>query len=78
MYPKQIKPSLRLIFYAEYVPCIQVSVHYTGKLKKNGKIFDSNVGRAPFKFRLGMLKLNTKYCLCAISSCLLNCVYLVF
>ncbi|OMO85875.1 hypothetical protein CCACVL1_09947 [Corchorus capsularis] len=32
----------------------QVSVHYIGKLKKNGKIFDSNVGRAPFKFRLGI------------------------
>ncbi|XWS50666.1 hypothetical protein CRYUN_Cryun12cG0105800 [Craigia yunnanensis] len=32
----------------------QVSVHYIGKLKKNGKIFDSNVGRAPFKFRLGV------------------------
>ncbi|KAK8686641.1 hypothetical protein V6N13_125664 [Hibiscus sabdariffa] len=32
----------------------QVSVHYIGKLQKNGKIFDSNVGRAPFKFRLGV------------------------
>ncbi|GLT49265.1 hypothetical protein SLA2020_228340 [Shorea laevis] len=32
----------------------QVSVHYIGRLKKNGKIFDSNVGRAPFKFRLGV------------------------
>ncbi|XP_022738259.1 peptidyl-prolyl cis-trans isomerase FKBP53 [Durio zibethinus] len=32
----------------------QVSVHYIGKLKQNGKIFDSNVGRAPFKFRLGV------------------------
>ncbi|XWS48351.1 hypothetical protein CRYUN_Cryun13aG0068500 [Craigia yunnanensis] len=32
----------------------QVSVHYIGKLKKNGKIFDSNVGGAPFKFRLGV------------------------
>ncbi|PPD68857.1 hypothetical protein GOBAR_DD34262 [Gossypium barbadense] len=31
-----------------------VSVHYIGKLQKNGKIFDSNVGRAPFKFRLGV------------------------
>ncbi|KAK4837459.1 hypothetical protein QYF36_005682 [Acer negundo] len=35
-------------------PGKQVSVHYIGKLKKNGKIFDSNVGRAPFKFRLGI------------------------
>ncbi|KAL2454925.1 Peptidylprolyl isomerase [Abeliophyllum distichum] len=31
----------------------KVSVHYIGKLKKNGKIFDSNIGRAPFQFRLG-------------------------
>ncbi|KAG8638484.1 hypothetical protein MANES_14G033300v8 [Manihot esculenta] len=36
-------------------PGCQVSVHYIGKLKKNDKIFDSNVGRAPFKFRLGTL-----------------------
>lgn len=35
-------------------PGKKVSVHYIGKLKKNGKIFDSNVGRAPFKFRLGV------------------------
>uniref|UniRef100_A0A2N9FNC3 peptidylprolyl isomerase n=1 Tax=Fagus sylvatica TaxID=28930 RepID=A0A2N9FNC3_FAGSY len=35
-------------------PGKQVSVHYIGKLKSNGKIFDSNVGRAPFKFRLGI------------------------
>ncbi|KAG5234469.1 peptidyl-prolyl cis-trans isomerase FKBP [Salix suchowensis] len=34
-------------------PGSQVNVHYIGKLK-NGKIFDSNVGRAPFKFRLGV------------------------
>ncbi|KAF8412370.1 hypothetical protein HHK36_000334 [Tetracentron sinense] len=32
----------------------KVSVHYIGKLKKNGQIFDSNIGRAPFKFRLGV------------------------
>ncbi|KAE9596501.1 hypothetical protein Lal_00007276 [Lupinus albus] len=32
----------------------KVSVKYIGKLKKDGKIFDSNVGRAPFKFRLGV------------------------
>ncbi|KAF7813308.1 peptidyl-prolyl cis-trans isomerase FKBP53 [Senna tora] len=35
-------------------PGKQVSVKYIGKLQKNGKIFDSNVGRAPFKFRLGV------------------------
>ncbi|KZV46739.1 hypothetical protein F511_09966 [Dorcoceras hygrometricum] len=34
-------------------PGEKVSVHYVGKLK-NGKIFDSNIGRAPFKFRLGI------------------------
>lgn len=32
---------------------MQVSVRYIGKLQKNGKIFDSNIGKAPFKFRLG-------------------------
>ncbi|KAE8729921.1 Peptidyl-prolyl cis-trans isomerase FKBP15-3 [Hibiscus syriacus] len=32
----------------------QVSVHYIGKLQKNGKFFYSNVGRVPFKFRLGV------------------------
>ncbi|KAJ8752979.1 hypothetical protein K2173_008714 [Erythroxylum novogranatense] len=35
-------------------PGSQVSVCYIGKLRKNGEIFDSNVGRAPFKFRLGV------------------------
>lgn len=35
-------------------PGKNVSVHYIGKLKKNGEIFDSNIGRAPFKFRLGV------------------------
>ncbi|KAL3524187.1 hypothetical protein ACH5RR_017021 [Cinchona calisaya] len=35
-------------------PGKKVSVHYIGKLKKDGKIFDSNIGRAPFKFRLGI------------------------
>lgn len=38
---------------------MQVSVHYVGKLKKNGKIFDSNIGRAPFKFRLGTVSVTT-------------------
>ncbi|RAL51377.1 hypothetical protein DM860_010879 [Cuscuta australis] len=32
----------------------KVKVHYIGKLQKNGKIFDSNVGKAPFQFRLGI------------------------
>ncbi|KAG9145411.1 hypothetical protein Leryth_022910 [Lithospermum erythrorhizon] len=32
----------------------KVSVRYIGKLKQNGKIFDSNIGKAPFKFRLGV------------------------
>ncbi|XP_019424030.1 PREDICTED: peptidyl-prolyl cis-trans isomerase FKBP53 [Lupinus angustifolius] len=35
-------------------PGKKVSVKYIGKLRKDGKIFDSNVGRAPFKFRLGV------------------------
>ncbi|KAK7406020.1 hypothetical protein VNO78_07634 [Psophocarpus tetragonolobus] len=35
-------------------PGKKVSVQYIGKLQKDGKIFDSNVGRAPFKFRLGV------------------------
>ncbi|CAN1842665.1 Peptidyl-prolyl cis-trans isomerase FKBP53 [Linum perenne] len=34
-------------------PGSQVSVRYIGKLQKNGKIFDSNVGKSPFKFKLG-------------------------
>jgi hypothetical protein len=33
---------------------VQVSMHYIGKLKSNGKIFDSNVGKKPFDFRLGV------------------------
>ncbi|KAL7146473.1 hypothetical protein ABFS83_06G043300 [Erythranthe nasuta] len=32
----------------------KVGVRYIGKLKKNGKIFDSNIGKSPFKFRLGI------------------------
>ncbi|KAH9322265.1 hypothetical protein KI387_016904, partial [Taxus chinensis] len=35
-------------------PGSKVSVYYTGKLKKNGKLFDSNIGRKPFQFRLGV------------------------
>ncbi|KAG1334270.1 peptidyl-prolyl cis-trans isomerase FKBP53 [Cocos nucifera] len=34
-------------------PGCKVSVNYIGKFK-NGKIFDSNVGQKPFKFRLGI------------------------
>ncbi|CAL9111216.1 unnamed protein product [Musa textilis] len=34
-------------------PGSRVSVNYIGKLN-NGKIFDSNVGKRPFKFRLGV------------------------
>lgn len=29
-------------------------VHYTGRLEKGGKVFDSSVGRGSFKFRVGM------------------------
>ncbi|KAD4584146.1 hypothetical protein E3N88_21747 [Mikania micrantha] len=35
-------------------PGKKISMRYIGKLKKNGKIFDSNIGKAPFKFRLGV------------------------
>ncbi|XP_076919086.1 peptidyl-prolyl cis-trans isomerase FKBP53-like [Bidens hawaiensis] len=35
-------------------PGKKISMRYIGKLKKNGKIFDSNIGQAPFKFRLGV------------------------
>ncbi|XP_031499742.1 peptidyl-prolyl cis-trans isomerase FKBP53-like [Nymphaea colorata] len=35
-------------------PGMKVSVHYIGKLKKNGSIIDSSVGRKPFKFCLGI------------------------
>ena len=31
----------------------QISIHYTGKLKENGEVFESNAGQDPFKFRLG-------------------------
>ncbi|CAL0329456.1 unnamed protein product [Lupinus luteus] len=31
----------------------RISVHYTGMLKENGVVFESNAGQAPFKFRLG-------------------------
>ncbi|KAL3373557.1 hypothetical protein AABB24_005505 [Solanum stoloniferum] len=35
-------------------PGKKVGVRYIGKLKKNGKIFDSNIGKRPFEFRLGI------------------------
>ncbi|KAK7263787.1 hypothetical protein RJT34_31384 [Clitoria ternatea] len=31
----------------------KISIYYTGKLKENGAVFESNTGQAPFKFRLG-------------------------
>lgn len=31
----------------------KVQVHYIGKLRENGQIFDSNIGTTPLKFRLG-------------------------
>ncbi|KAG6734237.1 hypothetical protein I3842_01G263900 [Carya illinoinensis] len=34
----------------------RVSINYNGKLKKNGESFDSNVGCAPYKFRIGVGK----------------------
>ncbi|XP_059312887.1 peptidyl-prolyl cis-trans isomerase FKBP43-like [Lycium ferocissimum] len=35
------------------VPGKKIKVYYTGKLKKNGQIFDANIGKSPYKFRLG-------------------------
>ncbi|XP_074319599.1 peptidyl-prolyl cis-trans isomerase FKBP53-like [Silene latifolia] len=35
-------------------PGKKISVRYIGKLKKTGEIFDSNIGRSPLKFRLGV------------------------
>lgn len=32
----------------------QVKIFYTAILKENGHIFDSNVGKSPCKFRLGI------------------------
>jgi len=32
---------------------LQISIYYTGKLKENGAVFESNAGQTPFKFRLG-------------------------
>lgn len=55
--------------------CFQVSVRYIGKLKKNGEIFDSNIGRAPFKFRLGTILFSLKM---ARDSFFLSCVELFF
>lgn len=40
--------------FSDCLRCFQVSVHYTGKLKSNGKIFDSSRGKKPFAFRLGV------------------------
>uniref|UniRef100_A0A5B6YT85 peptidylprolyl isomerase n=1 Tax=Davidia involucrata TaxID=16924 RepID=A0A5B6YT85_DAVIN len=31
----------------------KIKVCYIGKLKENGQIFDSNIGKAPYRFRLG-------------------------
>jgi hypothetical protein len=35
-------------------------MRYIGKLVSNGKIFDSNIGKKPFDFRLGELQLQCK------------------
>lgn len=34
-------------------PGKKIKVHYTGKLKENGQIFYTNIGKSPYKFRLG-------------------------
>lgn len=49
----QISVSGSLFHIFNSVISSQVAVHYIGKLVRTGKIFDSNIGKAPFKFRLG-------------------------
>jgi FK506-binding nuclear protein len=34
-------------------PGKKVKIHYSAKLKENGHIIDSNIGKSPFRFRLG-------------------------
>ncbi|KAK4372001.1 hypothetical protein RND71_007385 [Anisodus tanguticus] len=34
-------------------PGKKIKVHYTGRLKQNGQIFYTNIGKSPYKFRLG-------------------------
>uniref|UniRef100_A0A5B6YT91 peptidylprolyl isomerase n=1 Tax=Davidia involucrata TaxID=16924 RepID=A0A5B6YT91_DAVIN len=34
-------------------PGKKLKVNYIGKLRENGQIFDSNIGKAPYRFRLG-------------------------
>nr|GMC50877.1 carbon catabolite repressor protein 4 homolog 1-like [Ipomoea batatas] len=34
-------------------PGRKVKVYYTGMLRENGQVFDSNIGKTPYKFRLG-------------------------
>ncbi|XP_031113356.1 peptidyl-prolyl cis-trans isomerase FKBP53-like [Ipomoea triloba] len=34
-------------------PGRKVKVYYTGMLRQNGQVFDSNIGKTPYKFRLG-------------------------
>ena len=33
--------------------CLQLTIHYTGRIASSGKLFESNVGAKPFKFRIG-------------------------
>ncbi|XP_059651547.1 peptidyl-prolyl cis-trans isomerase FKBP43-like [Cornus florida] len=37
-------------------PGKKVKVNYLGKLRENGKVIDSNIGKPPYKFRLGTEK----------------------
>ena len=36
-----------------YIKSFYFKVYYTGKLKQNGKVFDSCTKGKPFKFKLG-------------------------
>lgn len=41
------------MLFKSLISMLKVGVIYTGRLRSNGKIFDSNVGNKPFFFRLG-------------------------
>ncbi|KAF5946395.1 hypothetical protein HYC85_016623 [Camellia sinensis] len=44
---------LSIVSYFVWLRSKPVKVHYIGKLRENGQIFDTNIGKTPLKFRLG-------------------------
>ncbi|KAJ0047670.1 hypothetical protein Pint_16579 [Pistacia integerrima] len=50
----------------------KISVLYTGKLKENGQVFDSNLDGTPFKFRLGGILLDET----SVCKDMMICLYL--